>query len=139
MGFLPYYNSPAIIMSIVSLTAVVPVLCIFRQYFRGLDFLQLSYFLATAIINTSFSSYLYTSIAGFNKSFLTFCTYPDLACMLGFQISFGIVIVGLMFLFFLVATIQKCSKPQLTYEPVYLSLKGFLRWIYVPLAVISSK
>ena len=42
------YQTPAFIISVVSLTLIVPILLIYKQYFRSLDFLQMSFIFAAA-------------------------------------------------------------------------------------------
>lgn len=46
---MPDYDTPGRVYSIVSLSLVVPVMFLFRQYFRGLDFMQMSYIFGLAM------------------------------------------------------------------------------------------
>lgn len=138
MAVLPSYQLAAIIYSIVCLAVVVPVLFFFRHYFRGLDFLQMSYYFGLIMATTSFSTNLYTSVVAFNYNFLTFCTSGDVVCTLGFQLSFGVVLVGIILFFLISILFMKCCGKATSFQPVFLSIKGFIKWIYVPLAVNST-
>lgn len=139
MTILPDYNTTGVVFSIVGLSAVVPVLFLFRHYFRGLDFVQVSYFFAATMLPSAFSNTLGTSLVNFDYNFLLFCSSGDLVCSLGFQLSFGVAVAGALLFLLLVVSIVKCSKPHVKFEPLYLFLKGFFKWVYVPLAVYSTK
>ncbi len=69
----PNYSIPGTVYSIVPLSLVVPVMFMFRQYFRSLDFMQMSYLFGLAMYSASFSTHLTISFAGFNYNFLSFC------------------------------------------------------------------
>lgn len=136
---IPNYDTPGKVYSIVSLSLVVPVMFFFRQYFRGLDFMQMSYIFGLAMYTTSFSTHLGISFADFNYNFLTFCTNGDIVCTLGFQLSFGCVLVGLILLFAIFIGLHRCGgNKKLEFESVYLAFKGFFKWIYLPYAYYSS-
>ena len=138
MTVLPSYQIAGIVYSIVCLSVVVPILFFFRQYFRGLDFLQMSYYFGTIMAAASFSTNLSTSVVAFNYNFLTFCSSGDIVCTLGFQLSFGVVLVGIILLLLISVLFMKCCGKSTSFSPVFGSLKGFLKWIYVPLAVNST-
>lgn len=137
-SIVPTYNVPGTAFSIAALAAIVPVMIMFKQYFRSLDFLQMSYFFSITMFATAFSSNLSASIANFQYNFLSFCSSGDLICTTGFQLSFGIVVAGFLLISLLFTLIRKCCKPELTFEPIYLFFKGFFKWIYLPLTYYST-
>lgn len=139
MSIVPNYSTPGLVYSIVGLSAVAPIVFIFRHYFRGLEFMQMAYYFAATMAATTFSSKLGTSLANFNYNFLTFCESGDLVCSLGFQLSFASCLVGVLIFFFIVVVFQKCCRPHIRYEPVYLMFKGFIKWVYIPIAVPATK
>ena len=106
------YSSPAIVFSIIGLAVAAILPIFFRQYFRGLEFLQMSYYFALAMNASAFSASLNTARVGFsNLNFLTFCTSGDFVCSNGFALSFGVVLSGVMVLVFIFVAIQKlCGK-----------------------------
>lgn len=104
------YSAPGAIFSITSLTLVAPVMFMFRQYFRSLDFIQMSYLFGLAMYSNSFSTYLNISFIGFDYNFFTFCTKGDLVCTLGFQLSFGSVLICFLFLIAIFVRMQNCGK-----------------------------
>lgn len=133
------YSIPGTIFSITSLSLVVPVMFIFRQYFRSLDFMQMSYLFGLAMYSTSFSANLTISFVGFSHNFLTFCNSGDIVCTLGFQLSFGCVLLGFLLLVAIFIGLQRCSgKKELQMQPMYLTFKGFFKWIYLPFTYYSS-
>lgn len=107
---IPNYSLPGAIFSITSLALVVPVMFMFRQYFRSLDFIQMSYLFGLSMYSTSFSTYLNISFIGFDYNFFTFCRKGDLVCTLGFQLSFGSVLVVFLLLIAIIVRIQRCGK-----------------------------
>lgn len=112
----PSYSVASSIYSIASLSLVVPVLFIFRQYFRSLDFMQMSYIFALAMYPSAFSANLSTSFVNFNYNFLSFCSGNDLVCTLGFPLSFGIVVGGFLLLIAFFIGLQKCcGKPKVEF------------------------
>jgi hypothetical protein len=115
MAILPSYDAAGLVLSILSLSFVVPILFIFRHYFRGLDFLQMTYFFATAMGATSFAAKLGTSVVNFGYNFLSFCSDQDFVCSQGFQLSFGAVLAGVIIFFFLVVVFQKCCRPDIRF------------------------
>lgn len=134
------YSVPSSIYSIASLSLVVPVLFIFRQYFRSLDFVQMSYIFALTMYPTAFSAHLSTSFVNFNYNFLNFCSGTDLVCTLGFPLSFGIAVGGFLLLIAIFIGLQKCcGKSKVEFEPTYTAFKGFFKWIYLPMTYYSAK
>jgi hypothetical protein len=125
--------------SIVGLVLVVPSTFLFKQYFRFFDHLQLTllYWMALAPSYDLFASHLTDSWAYFVPNFLKFCTFGDLVCQLGFALSFTICLLGVILLLWLIVTLEKCRKPDLRFEPVYSTFKGFFRWTYIALAYYS--
>jgi hypothetical protein len=139
MAVLPSYQTAGIVYSIVCLTLVVPILFFFRHYYRGLDFLQMAYYFGAVMATASFSTNLSTSVVAFNFNFFSFCTTGDFVCTVGFQLSFGAVLVGLIFLFLFSTLFMKCCGKNPSFDSVFGSIKGFIKWIYVPLAVNSTQ
>lgn len=138
-NIIPNYSIPGTIYSITSLSLVVPIMFVFRQYFRSLDFMQMSYLFGLTMYSTSFSSNLTISFTGLNYNFLTFCSTGDIVCTLGFQLSFGCVLIGFLLLTAIFIVLQRCGdKKDLKIEPIYLAFKGFFKWIYLPLTYYSS-
>jgi|JI9StandDraft_1071089.scaffolds.fasta_scaffold244271_1 hypothetical protein len=138
MTVLPDYRSPAIVISIVALSVTPLVLLFFRVYYRGLDFLQMCYLFAISMASTAFSSQLTTAMIAFNRTFFTTCTAGDFVCTQGFPLSFASVLIGILLVTFIFVAIQKCCGKAIDYEPVFLTFKGFIKWIYVPLAYSSA-
>ncbi len=100
--------------------------------------MQMAYYFALAMNASAFSASLNTARVGFDLNFLTFCNSGDFVCSNGFALSFGVVLAGVMVLIFIFVTIQKlCGKP-IEFEPTFLTLKGFIKWIYVPLLVPAT-
>jgi hypothetical protein len=99
----------------------------------------MSYIFALAMYSTSFSANLAISFTNFNLNFLTFCTSGDIVCTLGFQLSFGVVLIGLLLLIAIFVGIQRCcGRPNLEMEPTYTAFKGFFKWIYLPYTYYSA-
>lgn len=103
------YQTPAFIISVVSLTLIVPILLMYKQYFRSLDFLQMSFIFAAAMYKTAFSSQLYVSMVNFSRNLLTFCQSGDVVCTLGFQLSFGVILFGFILLVRIFVSIKRCT------------------------------
>ena len=98
--------------SIAALALVVPLCFVFRQYVRFLDHLQIFYLLYLGI-NTQqimFSGYLGNSWVNFNANFYKFCTAGDFICTVGFPLSFGSCLVGVMLLFYVLVAIERRKK-----------------------------
>lgn len=103
------YSIPGTIYSITSLSLVVPIMFMFRHYFRSLDIMQMSYLFGLAMYSTSFSSNLTISFTSFSYNFLSFCSNGDIVCTLGFQLSFGIVLIGFLLLVAIFIGLQRCG------------------------------
>jgi hypothetical protein len=140
MSIVPVQSSIGLAFSITGLALVMPVCFMFRQYFRSLDYFQMTYIFASvlAISNVTFSDNLNDSWVPFPENFLSgICTSGDLVCSIGFQLSFTICLIGVLLILLLIVTIEKCRKPELKFEPVYSFFKGFFRWTYAPLVYYS--
>ena len=111
----PNYSTPGTVFSIISLSLVVPVMFMFRQYFRSLDFMQMSYLFGLAMYSTSFSTNLTASFTNFGKNFLSFCTKGDLVCTLGFQLSFASVLIVVLLLMAIFVALHRCGKKDLEF------------------------
>lgn len=135
----PVHSQVGLAFSIVGLVLVVPPTFLFKQYFRYFDHLQLAllYWMVLAPTYDTFAAHLTDSWTYFIPNFLKFCTVGDLVCQLGFALSFTICLLGVIFLLWLIVTIEKCRKPDLRFEPVYSVFKGFFRWTYIALAYYS--
>ena len=97
-------------------------------------------YLFASVLNTlAMSNKLTTAMVSFNKNILTFCTTGDFICSNGFALSFGVILVGILLLTFIFVSIQKCCGKAIEYEPVFLTFKGFIKWIYLPLVNSSTK
>lgn len=72
-SIIPEYSTAGLVFSIVSLTLVVPVLVMFRHYFRSLDFLQMAFFFAKVMYEDAFSLKLFVSVFNFDRNFYNFC------------------------------------------------------------------
>ena len=106
------YTTAALVFSILSLALIVPVLITYRHYFRSLDFLQMSFIFAASMYKKAFSSKLYVSMMNFNHNLFTFCTTGDMVCTLGFQLSFGVILLGIILLARIFLSIKKCCGPS---------------------------
>jgi hypothetical protein len=117
MTVVPDHETPGLVYSIIGLSLVVPICFMFRQYFRGLDFLQMAYLFSglMAFSSSTFSTNLSVSVVNFNHNFLTFCSAGDVVCTQGFQLSFTVCSAGLLFLLFIVVSFEKCRRPELRY------------------------
>jgi hypothetical protein len=99
----------------------------------------MSYWFAVAMNSAAFSYSLTTSDIAFNLNFLTFCSTGDFVCNNGFALSFAAALVGVMIIIWLFVVLQNCCRTKkVEYEPVFLTLKGFIIWFYVPLAVPAT-
>ena len=78
-------------------------------------------------------------MVSFDKNILTFCTTGDYVCSNGFALSVGAILSGLLLITFIFVSIQKCCGKAIEYEPVFITFKGFIKWIYVPLVYTSTK
>jgi len=97
-------------------------------------------YLFASVLNTSTLSYKFTTaMVSFDKNILTFCTTGDYVCSNGFALSFGVILAGILIITFIFVSIQKCCGKAIEYEPVFLTFKGFIKWIYVPLVYTSTK
>lgn len=134
----PTYSAASTIFSVAALALVVPVQFIFRQNYRSLDFLQMSYIFAGTMFKASFSNHLSISFASFPYNFLSFCQSGDLVCTLGFQLSFGAVLIGFLLMTALFIGLQRCCGKKLEMEPIYSTFKGFFRWFYLPATYHSA-
>jgi uncharacterized membrane protein YdcZ (DUF606 family) len=47
--------------------------------------------------------------------------------------------VGVLLLVLILVFFQKCSKPHIRFEPFYSFIKGFFRWVYLPLVVYTTQ
>lgn len=126
--------------SIVGLVLVVPSVFLFKQYNRFLDHCQMVFlfWMTLAPTQTSFASHLKESWSKFVPNFLTFCQPGEIVCELGFALSWTICLLGVIMFLFLIVTFEKCKKPDLRFEPVYSTFKGFFKWTYVPLVYYSG-
>ena len=124
--------------SIVGLSIAPLLPLFFRRYFRGLEFLQMCYLFAAVMNTSAFSGRLGTAMINFNKNLLTFCTSGDFICSNGFALSFAAVLVGVLLLAFIFVLFRRCCGRKVDYEPVFLTLKGFIKWFYVALAFAAS-
>ena len=138
MAVVVSYEGAAIVLSIFALTVTPLVLLFFRHYYRGLDFLQMCYLFAVTMAPTSFSTHLTTVMLMFDKNIFTFCTPSDFVCSNGFILSFTAILLGILVITFIFVLMQKCCNKSIEYEPVYNMLKGFIRWIYLPLFYVSA-
>jgi hypothetical protein len=143
MPFIDFiYNQVGFAFSIAGLAAVVPILFLFKQYFRFLDHVQLV-FLYWVIISpqsSTFGSHLKSSWVYFIPNFLTFCNSQDsqdIVCAIGGQLSFTVCLLGAIIITFFIVAILKCKKSSVKYEPVYTALKGLFRWTYLCLSYFS--
>lgn len=96
------------------------------------------YLFALTMNPTAFSGYLTTAMVKFNKNILTFCTTGDFVCTNGFQLSFAVILFGLLLVTFFFVQFRRCCGKAIEYEPVFRTLKGFIKWIYVPLVANST-
>ena len=134
------YVTPAHVFSIFSLSVIVPILLVYRHYFRSLEFLQMSFIFAASMYKTAFSSKLFISMNNFDPNFLNFCTTGDMICKLGYQLSFGIILLAIILLIRIFVTLKRCSgTTNLEFEPTYAFFKGFFRFIYLPLVYYASE
>lgn len=138
MAIISNYHAPAVVMSIIALSVTPLIVLFFRIYYRGLEFLQMAYLFAFVMAQQAFSNKLTTAMVQFDRSFFNSCTTGDFVCTNGFALSFGAVLAAILGLTFLFVSIQKCCNKTVEYEPVYSTFKGFIKWIYVPLAFSST-
>jgi hypothetical protein len=138
MAIVSNYQAPAVVMSIIALSVAPLIVLFFRVYYRGLEFLQMAYLFAFVMAQQAFSKNLTTAIVQFDRTFFNSCTSGDFLCTNGFALSFGVVLAAILGLTFLFVSIQKCCNKTVEYEPVYSTLKGFIKWIYVPLTYSST-
>lgn len=138
MTVLEDYITPARVLSIIGLSVTPLVLVFFRVYFRGLDHLQMCYLFAISMAATAFSSHLTTAVLKFDRTFYSECTAGGFVCNTGFPLSFGTVLIGIFVVTFLFVLFQKCCNKSVEYEPVFLTFKGFIKWIYLPLTYSSG-
>lgn len=103
------YSTPGSVYSIISLSLVVPIMFMFRHYFRSLDFMQMSYLFGLTMYATSFSSNLTITFTSFSYNFYSFCSAGDVVCTLGFQLSFGSVLIGFLLLIAIFIGFQRCG------------------------------
>lgn len=73
------------------------------------------YLFAVSMAATSFSAQLNTAMVDFDKNFYTFCTSGSFVCSSGFALSFGSILVGIMFVTFLFVSFQKCCNKTIEY------------------------
>lgn len=132
------YQTIALAYSITALSIAPLLPLFFRQYFRSLEFLQMCYLFASVLNTSALSSKLTTAVVSFDKNILTFCTTGDYVCSNGFPLSFGVILAGILIITFIFVSIQKCCGKAIEYEPVFLTFKGFIRWIYGPLVYTST-
>ena len=134
------YQGPAILFSVTSLIATPVILFFFRQYYRGLDYLQMCYIFGILMANGSFSASLSASMLDFDHSFFkSSCQQGEFACGAGVQLSFLIILVAVLIGAFVFAKFQeKCFERIIVeYQTLYNGLKGFIKWIYLPLTFYS--
>jgi hypothetical protein len=105
---IPNYSVPGTVYSIISISLVVPIMFMFRHYFRSLDFMQMSYLFGLVMYSSSFSSNLTISFTGFGYNFFP-CTTGDIVCTLGFQLSFGSALIGFLLLIAIFVGLQRCG------------------------------
>lgn len=99
--------------SIVGLAFIIPILFVFKQYFRFNTHMQFLYLFYIAFAPTAaiFSSYAEISWAAITQNFYIFCTSGDLVCTLGFQLSYTSCLVGTILLALIITKIVACKKP----------------------------
>ncbi len=107
------YEGIGLGFSIAGLALVVPLLFLFKQYFRFLDHVQFIflYWGILATTYTTFGSFLSASWSRFIPNFLSFCSAKDFVCTSGFALSFTICLLGAILLLFLIVMFEKCRKP----------------------------
>lgn len=128
--------------SIVAIAFTVPIVFVFRQYFRLLDYVQLVYLFSVAFpADDIFSKYLSLGFGQFssNLSLLSsLCTSGSFICVTGFQLSYCACVAGSILLLGFIVMLVKCKKSGVGFEPVYRFMKGLIRWGYFPLSYYST-
>ena len=132
------YNKLAHVLSAFSLLANPVIHHFFGHNFRALDFLQMFHLSGNLTASGSFSSNLSTAFLDFNQTFFPNCTPGDFVCTNGFRLSFGVVLIGVLLVTFLFVKLLKCCNRTIDYAPIYNFLKGFIKWIYLPLIYHST-
>ena len=129
----------ALVYAITGASLLIPICFLFRLYLRFFDHVQLLYlfYISLASTSTIFSTYLEISWAQLGYNLFTFCKTGDLICTLGFQLSFTSCLVGVILLAFLITRIVACSKPRISFQPVYRYIKGVIKWTYIPMVYYS--
>jgi hypothetical protein len=128
-------------ISATALALSIPHYFIFKSHLRILDFLQLIYLFS--LINP-----LYTNFAGsLSDSWLKFmpnfyssiCDATGFACNVGYSLSAGTVLFGIILLALFITGVEKCRKPdKIQFMPVFTLFKGFVRWVYISLVSVSA-
>ena len=128
-----------LVFPIIGIALVIPILFVFKQYFRFHDHMQFLYLFYIAFASSSmiFSTYTEIAWAAIPENFYIFCVTGDLVCTLGFQLSYTSCLVVAILLALIITKIVACKKPEAVFEPVYRFMKGLIRWTYVPLVYYS--
>lgn len=108
------YGGIGLAFSIVGLSLVVPICFAFKQYFRFLDHIQLTYMYFAILASTNaLSLSLVNSWSTFIPNFLTFCTYGDIVCQSGYALSFTICLIGAIIIAFITVLIIRIKNPDI--------------------------
>jgi hypothetical protein len=135
-----YHEGVGLAFSIIGLTLVVPILFLFKQYFRFLDHVQLVYLYAITLApNTApFARHLHDSwTLFFPNFFVNECSAGQMLCVVGYAISFTVCIVALTVIIFGAVAIQKFRENPFHAQPAYDLLKGLYKWTYLALTYYS--
>ncbi len=138
----PAQNIIGIVFSAYGLALIWPIVFVFKQYFRVLDYMQFMFIWGLVILNTTtvFSDHLGVSCWTFFPSFFSsLCFTGDLLCTAGGQMTWTVCFVGAFLILMIIVNIMKCRRQNLKAEPVYGFFKGILRWTYFPLFFFSTK
>ena len=98
-------------ISAVALALSVPHYFVFNTHLRILDFLQLVY-VFSSVTTSMFGAQLSTSWLKFMPNFYSsFCDAGSYPTSVGYALSAGTVLVGIIVLALLITAIEKCRKP----------------------------
>lgn len=131
------------VLSATSLALSVPHYFVMKSHLRILDFLQMI-FLFSALYSTSvyttFANSLSDSWLKFMPNFYTsICEPTGFACNVGYSLSAGTVLLGIILLALFITGVEKCRKPdKIKFMPVFTLFKGFVRWVYISLVSVSA-
>lgn len=140
---IPYQNYVGTAISATALALSIPHYFIFKSHLRILDFLQLIFLFSTMYtvpLFSTFSQNLSDSWLKFMPNFYSsLCDATGFTCNVGYSLSAGTVLLGIILLALFITGIEKCRKPdKIKFMPVFTLFKGFVRWVYISLVAVST-